>query len=82
VPWFRRSELQTLELHSWSFDPGILKVVMLDEPRLREIADQINVPMPDKLTRGDDRGTTAGVGSRFGGVGSNENQPVLANSPD
>jgi hypothetical protein len=76
MPLFRRGEPETLDLHSWSFDPGILRIVMLDEPRLREIADQINVPMPDKLTRGEDRGTTTAIGGRLGGFGANEKQRV------
>jgi hypothetical protein len=50
----RPSNVDELSQHSWSVDPGVLQIDLIDERRLREIADQLGVPIPDSMTTSDE----------------------------
>lgn len=78
MPSFRRSEVDELDRHRWRSEPGIFQIDFVEESQLAELADQLGVPAPDRLTRSRDSGASAKLSAKVGELGGTRGERVEA----
>src|SRR5688572_7681603 len=78
MPLFRRSELNDLDRHQWTSEPGILRIDLIDESQLVDLADQLGVSAPDRLTRSQDSSTSAKMRAKLAELGAAQGERVEA----